>query len=145
MADVPELPKKTAADVAYGVVKAAVAAAPLVGGSAAEIIGIVFGPPLERRRDKWSQQLADAVNEIIKTVSELTPEKLSQSDVFVTTALHASQIAIRTHQDEKLQALKNAVIHASLPGAPTDSIQQIFLNYVDRFTPWHLAILSLFR
>jgi hypothetical protein len=46
MADVPELPKKTAADVAYGVVKAALAAAPVVGGTAAEIIGLVFGPPL---------------------------------------------------------------------------------------------------
>jgi hypothetical protein len=84
------------------------------------------------------------VNEILKTVSELTPEKLSQSDVFVTTALHASQIAIRTHQDEKLEALKNAVVHAALPSAPADSIQQIFLNYVDQFTPWHLAILSFF-
>jgi hypothetical protein len=87
MADVPELPKKTAADVAYGVVKAAVAAAPVVGGTAAEIIEMVFGPPLVRLRDEWSQQLADAVNEILKTVSELTPEKLSQSEVFVTTAL----------------------------------------------------------
>ena len=64
MPDVPELPKKKADDVTYALVKAAVAAVPVVGGSATEIIPMVFGPPLERRRDIWSQQLADAVNEI---------------------------------------------------------------------------------
>jgi hypothetical protein len=75
MAGVPGLPKKTAADVAYGVVKAAVAAAPVVGGTVAEIIGLVFGPPLERRRDEWSQQLADAVDEIPKKRSRSSLQK----------------------------------------------------------------------
>jgi hypothetical protein len=144
MSDVPEEPKKSAADVAYAVAKAAVSAVPVAGGPAAELLGLIFGPPLERRREKWLEQLAGAVEEIQQKMSELTPEKLSQDEVFVSTALQATEIAIRTHQQEKLEALRNAVVNAALPGAPDETMQQIFLNHVDNLTPWHLRILAFF-
>jgi hypothetical protein len=144
MSDIPQEPKKSAADVAYTVVKAAVSAVPVAGGPAAEVLGLIFGPPLEKRREQWSEQLADAVRELQEKVAELTPEKLSQNEAFITTALHATEIAVRTHQQEKLEALRNAVVSAALPGAPDDTMQQIFLNHVDSLTPWHLRILSFF-
>jgi hypothetical protein len=53
MPDIPKHPGKSAGDIAQGLVKAVVSAAPVVGGPAAELIGIVFGPPLEKRRDEW--------------------------------------------------------------------------------------------
>ncbi len=145
MSDVPEEPKKSAADVAYTVVKAAVSAVPVAGGPAAELLGLIFGPPLEKRREEWLERLAQAVEELQKKVADLTPEKLSQNEVFITTALRASEIAVRTHQEEKLSALQNAVVNSALPGAPSDALQQIFLNYVDQFTPWHILILSFFN
>ena len=67
----------------------------------------------ERRRAKWLEQLAEAVNEVQKKVAELTPEKLSANDVFISTALHAAEIASRTHQDEKLKALRNTVVNSA--------------------------------
>src|SRR5271154_2200053 len=112
MADIPELPKKSAADLSYGITKAVVSAIPVGGGAAAEIMGIVFGSPLERRREEWFKRLAELVNEIQEHVAELTPEKLSENEAFVSTAIHASQIALRTHQQEKLDALRNAVINS---------------------------------
>ncbi len=144
MSDVPEEPKKSAADMAYTVVKAAVSAVPVAGGPAAELLGLIFGPPLERRREQWLEQLASAVKEVQEKASELTPEKLSQNEAFVSTALRATEIAVRTHQQEKLEALRNAVVSAALPGAPDDTLQQIFLNHVDSLTPWHLRVLSFF-
>ncbi len=144
MSDIPEQPEKSAADVAYGVVKAAVSAVPVAGGPAAEVLGLIFGPPLEKRREKWLEQLAGAVKEVQEKVSELTPEKLSQNEAFVSTALRATEIAVRTHQQEKLQALRNAVVSAALPNAPDDTLQQIFLNHVDTLTPWHIRILAFF-
>jgi hypothetical protein len=144
MSDIPEEPKKSAADVAYTVAKAAVSAVPVAGGPAAEVLGLIFGPPLEKRREKWLEQLADAVKEVQEKVAELTPEKLSQNEAFITTALHATEIAVRTHQQEKLGALRNAVVSAALPGAPDETMQQIFLNHVDNLTPWHLRILAFF-
>src|SRR5262249_11288807 len=46
MSDVPDEPKESAGDVAYAVAKASVSGVPVVGGSAAELLGLVFGPPL---------------------------------------------------------------------------------------------------
>ncbi len=135
MSDIPEEPKKSARDVAYTVVKAAVSGVPIVGGPAAELLGLVFGPPLEKRREKWLEQLAGAVEEILDKMADLTPDTLSQNEVFVSTALRVTEIAIRTHQQEKLEALRNAVVNAALPEAPDETLQQIFLNHVDNLTP----------
>lgn len=145
MSDFSEEPKKSAGDVAYTVVKAAVSAAPVVGGPAAELLGLIFGPPLEKRRERWLEQLADAVKEVQAKASELTPDKLSQDEAFVTTALRATEIAVRTHQKEKLDALRCPVVSAALPNAPDETIQQIFLNHVDTLTAWHLRMLAFFR
>jgi hypothetical protein len=145
VSDVPEEPKKSAADVAYAVTKAVVSGVPIVGGPAAELVGLVFGPPLEKRREKWLEQLAEAVKGVQEKVSELTPEKLSEDEAFVTTALRTTEIAIRTHQQEKLEALRNAVVNAALPDAPDETMQQIFLNHVDNLTPLHLRILAFFN
>jgi hypothetical protein len=145
MDDISDEPQKSGADVAYGLVKAAVSSLPVADGAAAEILSLVFGPPLERRREEWLQRLADAVREIQENVADLTPEKLSQNEAFVSTALRASEIAVRTHQEEKLEALRNAVVSAALPDAPDDTLQQIFLNYVDALTPWHLRLLTFFE
>lgn len=49
MSDFSEEPKKSAGDVAYAVVKAAVSAAPVVGGPAAELLGLIFGPVLRKK------------------------------------------------------------------------------------------------
>jgi hypothetical protein len=144
MPDIPEQPKASADDVAHTIVKAAISAVPAAGGPAAELMTLIFAPPLEKRREKWLGKLADAVNEILGKVADLTPEKLSQNDAFITTALHAGQIASRTHEVEKLTALRNAVVNSVLPGAPDDALQQIFLEHVDALTPWHLRILAYF-
>lgn len=142
MSDIPQEPKKSAADVAYTVVKAAVSAVPVAGGSAAELLGLIFGPPLERRREQWLEQLAHAIKEVNDKVADLTPEKLAEDEVFITTALHATEIAVRTHQQEKIEALQNAVVNAALQSAPDETMQHIFLNYVDSLTPSHIQMLA---
>lgn len=145
MSDVPEEPKKSAADVAYAVTKSVVSAVPVVGGPAAELVGLVFGPPLEKRREKWLEQLADAIKEIQSRVDELTPEKLSKHEAFITTALHATEIATRTHLKEKLEALHNAVVNSATDLHLEDDVRSMFLSLIDAFTPTHLRILKYFQ
>jgi hypothetical protein len=145
MAEIPKHPKKSAGDVAQGLVKAAVSGVPIVGGPAAELVGMVFGPPLEKRREKWMDDLATVVEELQDKVEGLTPEKLSQDEAFVTVALRATEIAIRTHQQEKLDALRNAVRNTGLRIHLDETVQQIFLNHVDTLTPWHLRVLKVFQ
>jgi hypothetical protein len=145
MPDHPAKPEVSASDVVHAVVKGAVSAVPVVGGVLSETLSLVFSPPLEKRREKWIETLAGAIEEIKHRLDDFSPDKLSQNEAFVTTAMHASQIASRTHQEEKLRALRNAIVNAALPDAPDETKQQIFLEHVDSLTPWHLRILAFFE
>lgn len=71
-------------------------------------------------------------------------EALAGNESFISTVFHATQVAVRTHQKEKLEALRNAVLNAARPGAPDDDLQLMFLDFMDTFTPWHLRVLAFF-
>jgi len=72
-------------------------------------------------------------------------ESLGENAAFVTTALQATQIALRTHQEEKLEALRNAVVNSASDRSLDDDTRSIFLTFVDAFTPTHLRILKYFQ
>jgi len=82
MAEIPDQPKRSASDFAHGVVKAAISGIPTVGGPAAELLGMIFGPPLERRREDWLNRLADAEGEIQDKVADLTLEPWLEASSF---------------------------------------------------------------
>jgi len=56
--------------------------------------------------------------------------------------MQSFQIALRSHKEEKLNALRNAVINTAKPMFPEDDIYLMFINWIDAFTPWHLRILN---
>jgi len=72
-------------------------------------------------------------------------ESLRDNEQFVSIVLHATQIALRTHQEAKLQALRNAILNVAQGKAPDEALQFIFLNLVDAFTEWHVRILKYFQ
>lgn len=77
--------------------------------------------------------------------SVLKVEELRENEAFVSAAMHASQIALRSHQQEKLEALRNAVINIATGNAPEEVLQHLFLGFVDSLTPTHLQILKHFQ
>ncbi len=142
--DEREMPRKSAGDVAHALVKAGISAIPIAGAPAAEIFALIVTPPYERRRDEWIQSVGNGLKELAEKVEGFKIEELSQNETFITTVTHASQAAIRNHQKEKLDALRNAVLNAALPNPPQEDLQLMFLNFIDSFMPWHLAILKFF-
>ncbi len=142
MADSDEKLKPTKADAAHAFVRGALSTVPLAGGPAAELFSALVAAPLARRRDRWIKEIGEAVEELKEKIEGLTLENLSQNEEFISTLLHATQIASRSHQEEKLKALRNAITNAALPDPPDDLTQQLFLNYVDSLTPWHLKALA---
>jgi hypothetical protein len=139
-----EPPQGSGGDFSYVLGKAMVSAIPIVGGPAVELLAAIMGPPIERRREEWISNIADAVNELNEKVASLTPEALSENEGFISVAIRASQMAMRNHQQEKLDALRNAVQNSALPNAPEDDLKMIFLDNVDALTPWHLRLLKMF-
>ncbi len=111
------------------------------GGSAMELLSLVLAPSLEKRRDKWREDTATELKALQTKVDGFKIENLKENEAFVDVALHSWQIAMRCHQEEKLKALRNAVLNAALPGAPEEDLQHMFLTFVDSFTPWHITIL----
>lgn len=134
---------KSVGDVAHEVGRAIVSAVPGAGGPLQVAFENIFSSPIEKRKQAWLEQLAEVVTEIQKRVKEITPEKLARNETFVTVAMQASQVAVRNHQQAKLEALRNAVLNSALPNPPQEDEQMIFLRLIDQLTPWHLRVLSL--
>ena len=138
-------PKKSAGDAAHAVVKSVASMVPYAGGPLSVLMETVFAPPLERRREAWFQELADITTELQQKVEGLTAEKLSANELFISVAAQATQIALRNHREEKLEALRNAVFRAGLPDGPDEQVQMMYLRFIDELTPGHLAVLALFN
>ena len=72
-------------------------------------------------------------------------ESLSQNDQFVDVAIEATYIALKTSAQEKREALKNAVLNTALPNPPEESLQNMFLSFIESLTVLHLRLLELFN
>jgi hypothetical protein len=136
-------PKRSKGDVAHTIVKAGLSVIPVIGGPAAELFSAIIVPPLMKRRDGWVESIAHELQDLEEKVQGFSIENLSQSETFITTVMHATQIAIRNHQQEKLRALRNAVLNTALGIDIDDDFKQTFLEYIDTLTPLHLRVLEL--
>lgn len=138
-----EVPEKGPADYLVGALKVTAAALPWWAAPSVELVAQLFGTPIERRRDEFLEDLAWVVRETAAKVDDLQSEKLSQNEAFVSAAQHAARIAMSTHQREKREYLRNALLNIAT-GKNTDELkQQIFLNAVEAFAPVHVKALDL--
>ena len=132
-------------DRVHSVVRVAIAEIPLLGGPASGLFANVITPPLERRRVAWMNDIADYLDRLEEEVEGFTVASLVEDDEFITAVTAASQIAIRNHSEEKLAALKNAVVNVALRTEPDVERQSVFLSLVDYLTPAHLRLMFFFR
>lgn len=136
------MPTNAAAEWALALAKAGASFIPIGGGAAAELLAALIAPRIEQRKTEWLESIARGLVALGERVAQLTPECLSQDEAFTTAFLHASQIALRTHQEEKREALRNSVLNVAIGDAPDDSLQLMFLDALDTLTPWHLDLLA---
>lgn len=127
-------------DVAHALTKAGLSAIPVVGGPAVELFQLLVQPPLERRRAAWMEQVGQKLLELEAKGLDLS--KLQGNEQFVTAVMQASSAAIRTHQQAKLNALKNAIIHIAIGEAPEETFQHILLGFIDEFSEMHFRVLA---
>lgn len=138
-----DAPKPTAGDLAHAVVKAGISSLPYVGSIAAELFQQVVQPPLDRRRVQWMEQMAERLR--ILEAKGVSLADLQNNEMFITAMLNASHAAMRTHQIEKLSALRNAVTNVALGQTPDETTQHLFLRFIDEFSEMHLRVLLFAR
>ena len=136
-------PKKTKGDTAHAAARAVVGAIPFAGASAIELLNAVITPPLERRRQAWMIDISERLEKLESNGVDVAA--LQQNEEFISTLLYASHLAIRNHHEEKLEALRNAVINTACNQAPEAALQHMFLNFVDSLTALHLQILKFLQ
>jgi hypothetical protein len=137
------LPSQTNTELAQAIVRAGLSVVP-AGGAVAELLAFLQ-PTFGRRRDVWLQQLADGFQELKDRLDAAEFEALRHNELFVTVVFNATQAATRTHQPEKLEALRAAVMNSALPMAPDEHTQLMFIRFVDELTAMHLRVLSYLR
>ena len=141
---VPKLFVQTRADHIRTLTKATLQNIPF-GGTLAELYNVIFGSPITDRRDEFLYLVLHNIEDLRETVQGFNPYNLAENEAFKSTFLHAIEVAIRTHQEEKKEALKNAVLNSALPGSIDDNLQLMFLKLLDGFSPWHLKILGFIK
>lgn len=135
--------KPNIGDIGYSLIRIGLSLLPY-GSTVAELFSAVIMPPLQKRRDKLLIEVAEGL-EKYKEDFKHEFENLSENPMFITALMQSMQIAIRNHQDEKINALKNAVLNSALKTSPKEDLQLIFLSYIDNFTVLHLKLLEFFN
>lgn len=145
MTDITSAPRPTLADDIHTSAKALLSMIPFLGGPVVEAFSLIMGPPIEKRRIEWIESIAKALMDLQEKVKGFDFESLRQNEAFVTAVLYATQAAIRDNKEEKLKALRNAVLNVAQGNLPEEDQQIMFLTLIDRLTSWHLKLLRFLQ
>ncbi len=127
---------------AYSITKGMIGSIPVAGSLVAEVFGFLVSSPLEKRREKWMNEISERLSSLEKDPKLL--EKLKEDEKFIDILIEATRLAIKTSQEEKRTSFANAVENAALGQAPDAATSQIFLSILDQSTEWHIKILNYF-
>jgi hypothetical protein len=135
--------KKDGEDIYHLILKASASAIPVIGGPVSEIFNAVIAPSLERRREEWFELVGKDLAKIKKRVERL--EKEGRAEKFVTVFIKSTQIALRTHQKEKLEALRASIYNVANEIDIEEDLTLMFLVLIEDLTPSHIPILKYFN
>lgn len=134
------LKKSAGREVVQAVVEGALGAIPIAGSPLAVSFVTAVDWRFNKRTLEWMEDLAAAVDEL-QVGRNASFENLAENEAFVDAVINATRAAQATHQTEKLQALRNAVLHSLDDDAPGVDEQARFIRIVDQFTPSHVRLL----
>jgi hypothetical protein len=83
------------------------------------------------------------IEEIRQRPNAPTLDEMLDDPRFVDAVVSGARTVEHTHQQEKLDALHNAVLNSVGPDAPDADTQAIFLSLADRYTSSHLRLLAM--
>jgi hypothetical protein len=120
----------------------AVSSVPLAGGVLGAAVQYALGIGFQQRMDDWLEQVAQAITRLEERTGKSLDE-LAQEPLFLDAVAHATRAAQATHQQEKIDALRNGLMHSLGDDAPNVDEQRRFFRIIDQFSPAHLRMLGL--
>jgi hypothetical protein len=125
-------------------VVAGVSLVPGVGGSIAVILDKALTYSDSKRRDAWLGSLASDLSDLIQQSGGPSLDRLGENPLFSDAVRRTTRIAETTSQEEKILALRNAVLNSVASDSFDADIQLIFLRNLEDFTASHLILLAFF-
>jgi hypothetical protein len=144
-----EPPKLQPADFAISAIKLVakiIAAAhldPLMAVPAAQVIDFVFRTPYAKRKEEVFEDHVRVLEAAVERRPNLTIEDIEKHDKFITASIQAAQIGFNTHEQEKREYLRNALLNVLLGTTADETKQQIFFNAIDAFAVAHVKALQV--
>ena len=116
---------------------------PGIGGALAVTFVTAVTWRLNQKREEWLKSLAEGVEDLRQQLGDIDLDAWVNDGRFTDAVVSAARTVEHTHQTDKLDVLRNAVLNSVGPDAPDADTQSIFMNMVDRFTSSHLRMLAL--
>jgi hypothetical protein len=104
-----------------------------------ELFNHLVQPPLVRRRDEFVAQIAERLHALEQR--GINFQALTTNAQFLTTVQHVVLIALRTHSEDKLSALRNCILNVAAGTAPEARKVDYFVAAIDGFTEVHIRML----
>jgi len=127
-------------EAAAAILRGAVSAVPFVGGLVAEV-GNLYLNPLEKRKQQWMEHVGRGIEEITKRTA-LSVESLQNDEGFISFLYQATIVALKNHQREKIDALRNAIVGSVKSEQISEDLKFQFLQYIDDLSVTHLSMLT---
>ena len=128
--------KETIHEIGEAVVKSGVGLIPYVGPLFSELIGVFSNKKAKQRFEKWANLVEERLSKLETKIDET-------NENFYSAMVKTTQIVAKTHQDEKLEYLANALINSADDSFDED-LNQYFLDLVEKYTPSHIKTLKTY-
>ncbi|MBI2330933.1 MAG: hypothetical protein HYU84_01930 [Chloroflexi bacterium] len=93
--------------------------------------------------EKWREEIVHGLR-YLEENRGIKLDELQDNDLFISIVSQATTIAIRTHQKEKLEALKSAIVNSVTSSKMEEDFQLTFIRFIDELSPSHLNLLKFF-
>ncbi len=136
-------PEDEARDRIRQIIQAGIDVAP-GGGAVNRLADLLFAPSVRKRRDDWVCRIGEGFVELLQRADSLerAVDSLRSDDRVVTAVMVATEIAGRTHEEAKLEALRNACLHTATDADLDDQYIFVFLRLIDDLSALHLKVLT---
>jgi hypothetical protein len=111
-----------------------------VGSIALELFNSTIQPPIQRRQQKWMEEVAQKLFEL-ETNGNVKIEDLKRNELFNSILIESTIVAMKTHNQQKREMLKTTVIHAALGITIDDDSAVLFIRYIEELTSRHILLL----
>ena len=130
--------KENVLTIAEIAIKTSTSVIPLAGTLISCLIDEIKSKTMQKRQEEWMEILENKLQQCVLDI-----KNIGDNENFTTAIIKATEIAAKTAEREKKTFLANAVAN-SIEFDAEESILMIYMELLERYTVWHLQILSHF-